>query len=127
MPTGKDIYSVFSKKMKDRKERADAYAEEQAKHGHDVPATINNYVKNKANVAKPNNVTKTSPKRRNIEDVKPIVNAKVASDGLIHKPATKNPVQKYFPTTDGVKNGHGKTTNRRKKSSKKSKPSSSSS
>ena len=122
MPTGKNIYSVFSKKMKDKRKRENAYAKEQAKNGHDVPATVNNFSKNKARVAKPNNVTKTPPKKRNVKEVKPIVNAKVATDGLIHKPVTKNPVQKYFPTTDGVKNGHGKATNRSRKSTKKSKP-----
>ena len=84
-----------------------------------APAKVNNYLKNKPTIAQSRNVYPTYRKPRNVEEVKPVVNGKVADEKLIHKPALAEPEQ-FFPviekgTTDGPTK---KSTRRSSKNSK---------
>ena len=85
-----------------------------------APAKINNYIVNKPTIAQSKNVYPTYRKPRDVEEVKPVVNGKVADSNLIHKPAPAEPEQ-FFPV---IKNGKSdgpakKSTKRRSKNSKK--------
>ena len=77
-----------------------------------APAKVNNYLKNKPTIAQSRNVYPSYRRPRNVEEVKPVVNAKVADDNLIHKPTLANPKQ-FFPVIE-----KGNTDRPTKKSTK---------
>ena len=85
-----------------------------------APATVNNYLKNKPMVAQSRSLRTTYDKPRDVEEVKPIVNGKVADSKLIHKSAKLN-ADPFFPviekgcTSDSIK----KSTKQRTSTSKK--------
>ncbi len=85
-----------------------------------APAKVNNYLKNKPTIAQSRNVYPTYRKPRNVEEVKPVVNGKVADEKLIHKPVPAEPKQ-YFPVIEkGTTDGHiKKSTKRRSGNTKK--------
>ena len=63
------------------------------------PKLVNNFLVNKTQVARSLNIypSKEEVMRRDPEDVKQVVNKKVADSKLIHK-TKKNDGQDYFPT-----------------------------
>lgn len=62
----------------------------------EAPKKVNNYVKNKVTVAKSLNIYPRYRPDRDVEEMKPVVNAKVADEKLIHKPK-RDDGQSYFP------------------------------
>lgn len=61
-----------------------------------APAKVNNYLKNKPMMAKSKNIYPAYRKPRDVEEIKPVVNGKVADENLIHKPILANP-EPFFP------------------------------
>jgi len=71
-----------------------------------APAKVNNFKVNKPTIAKSRNIQPLLYiKKREVEEVKPVVNGKVADEKLIHKPGKV--VIEFNPPviTKGVKNG----------------------
>ncbi len=66
-----------------------------------APQTINNYEVNKPMIAKSLNVYPKHSIPRKVEEVKPVVNAKVAGKNLIHKPVSQEG-QVFFPVVEKV-------------------------
>lgn len=85
-----------------------------------APPKVNNYLKNKPTIAKSRNVYPAYRKSRDIEELKPVVNGKVADENLIHKPTLAAP-EPFFPIIKkGQLNEHTKkSTKRRTGNSKK--------
>lgn len=84
-----------------------------------APAKVNNYLNNKPIMAQSKNIYPTYRKPRDVEEIKPVVNGKVADENLIHKPAPANP-EPFFPV---IKKGKSdgpikKSTRRGSKNSK---------
>lgn len=84
-----------------------------------APAKVNNYLKNKPTIAQSRNVYPSYRKPRNVEEVKPVVNGKVADENLIHKPTLVEPEQ-FFPIIQKDKSD-GATKKRNKQQLKNSK------
>ena len=84
-----------------------------------APQIVNNFIKNKPMIAKSLNVYPRYRPDRNVEEIKPIVNAKVADEKLIHKPK-KDDGQTYFPVI-GQGDSGGPTTKGRRRGGKKTK------
>jgi len=79
-----------------------------------APAKVNNYLKNKPTVAKSRNVYPVKKKQRDVEEIKPVVNGKVADENLIHKPALKD-ANPFFPVIEkGKSNGPTKKSSKRR-------------
>lgn len=64
-----------------------------------APATVNNYLKNKPTIARSRSLRTTYDKPRDVEEVKPVVNGKVADANLIHKSAKLN-ADPFFPVIE---------------------------
>jgi hypothetical protein len=78
-----------------------------------APPKVNNYLKNKPTMAKSRNVYPTYRKPRNVEEIKPVVNGKVADEKLIHKPISSEP-QLFIPVIEkGKSDGPTKKSTRR--------------
>lgn len=84
------------------------------------PAKVNNFKVNKPVVAKPRVTQPTIYiKPRNVEEVKPVVNAKVADEKLIHKPKKKQ-APKPPVIVKGGKGGQKRSTRQGSKQSERS-------
>jgi len=78
-----------------------------------APPTVNNYLKNKPTIAKSINIYPVKKPRRDVEEVKAVVNGKVADENLIHKPAPVDPIP-FFPVIEkGKSNGPAKKSTKR--------------
>jgi len=84
-----------------------------------APATVNNYVKNKPTIAQSRNIYPAYRKPRDVEEVKPVVNGKVADENLIHKPVSATP-KLFIPVIEKGKSDATikKSTRRSSKNSK---------
>jgi len=79
-----------------------------------APAKVNNYLKNKPTIAQSKNVYPSYRKPRNVEEIKPVVNGKVADENLIHKP-TLAEAKQFFPVIEkGNTDGPTKKGSRRR-------------
>lgn len=76
------------------------------------PEKVNNFKTCKPVVCKSLNIYPTKEKPRDVEEIKPVVNGKVADNNKIHKPK-KNTGQKNFPVIS-----NRNTTNRSRKGKK---------
>ena len=85
-----------------------------------APAKVNNYLNNKPTIAQSRNVYPSYRKPRNVEEIKPVVNGKIADEKLIHKPALAE-AEQFFPVIEkGNTDGPTKRSpGRRSKNSKK--------
>lgn len=80
------------------------------------PAKVNNYKVNKPIVAKSRNIQPSIYiKPREVEEVKQVVNGKVADEKLIHKAGKKAPAPKPPVIVKGGKNGQKQNTRQRTK------------
>ena len=73
----------------------------------EAPRVINNYLVNKPMMAKSLNIYPAAPQKRDVEEVKQVVNAKVADEKLIHKPVADKG-QEFFPVIENA-TSHGPT------------------
>ena len=78
-----------------------------------VPPTVNNYLKNKPTIAKSRNIYPPFRKPRNVEEIKLVVNGKVADENLIHKPTSADP-KLFIPVIEkGKSDGTSNKSNKR--------------
>ena len=85
-----------------------------------APAKVNNYTNNKPTMAQSRNIYPIKRPKRDVEEIKPVVNGKVADENLIHKPAS-DVGQQFFPVIEkGNTNGPTKkSSGRSRKNTKK--------